>query len=313
MIDYTEILRQVRVALQADDYPAAIHGLEQAAQLAAESGDRAAEGRHLGNLALLYYRTGAVERALAYFEQALANARAEDDRVTEDGLLGNIGNIMRELGRYDDAIAYLNQALLIAQEIGDARGRGIWLGNLALVYDDLRMPEQAATLHEQSVHVARQLHDQRGLALRLVNLGHSYLALGNDLRALGAFEDAALIYRELGDRAGLFGCLSLVGSLHNGLAQRATTRAALMTHGQAAINGHRQALELALEFGDDGESAALLLALGEISTLLGDVTNAVAYLESSARYYAVIGADDQASILGEMIAGLRASQEPDAG
>ena len=102
------VLRRVRLALQTGDYPTAIQGLESAAQTAREAGDRAGEGRHLGNLGLIYHRLGLMEQALQAFHRALLSARADGDRLTEDGLLGNMGNILRELGRYEDALSYLD-------------------------------------------------------------------------------------------------------------------------------------------------------------------------------------------------------------
>jgi len=116
------LLRDVRLALQKDDYPTAIASLEKAAQIAGESGDIGMEGRHLGNLALLYYRLKQPHKALEYFEQALALARKDEDRTTEGGLLGNVGNILREMGRHEEAYEYLSQALIIADEIDDRRG-----------------------------------------------------------------------------------------------------------------------------------------------------------------------------------------------
>src|SRR5689334_16252949 len=89
MTDQVQLLRQVRLALQNDDFESAIDALQQAAALARESGDSAGEGRHLGNLALIYYRVQRPDKALHYFEHALASARADGDRLTEDGILGN--------------------------------------------------------------------------------------------------------------------------------------------------------------------------------------------------------------------------------
>src|SRR5688500_14478275 len=104
MTDQIQLLRQVRLALQNDDFESAINALQQAAALAREAGDGAAEGRHLGNLALIYYRVQRPDKALQYFERALISAREDGDRLTEDGILGNMGNILREVGRHDDAI-----------------------------------------------------------------------------------------------------------------------------------------------------------------------------------------------------------------
>lgn len=198
MANSGQLQRQLRIALQNGDYAEAIACLEQAAAAAHEAKDRAAEGRHLGNLALIYNRLQRPDMALRYFQQALALARAEGDRITEDGLLGNMGNILRELRHFDEAIEHLNQALLIAQEIGDVRGRGIWLSNLGLVYDDLEQPAKAADYHAQSVVIARQLQDWRGLALRLEKLGNTLLNTGNHEESLQCFVEAYQLYEALG-------------------------------------------------------------------------------------------------------------------
>ncbi|NJL94543.1 MAG: hypothetical protein HC915_12885 [Anaerolineae bacterium] len=48
-----ELLRQVRLALQGNRYEDAITYLKQTVDLAHKAGDLGAEGRHLGNLALI--------------------------------------------------------------------------------------------------------------------------------------------------------------------------------------------------------------------------------------------------------------------
>ena len=75
--DLAQLLRTVRLALQQENYPEAINALEQAVALATEAGDHAAQARHLGNLALIYYRGGQPDAALAAFDQALTNARTD--------------------------------------------------------------------------------------------------------------------------------------------------------------------------------------------------------------------------------------------
>lgn len=201
MVNQTELLRAVRLALQHNDLDGARRGLEQAVELARQTGDRAAEGRHLGNLALIYYRGGAVDAALDCFQIALAIARELGDRFTEEGLLGNIGGVLRDLGQYDTARAYLNAALLIAQEIGDDRGRGIWLTNLALTALDEGDYPEAVELLVEGVRIARQIGDQRGLAARLEHLVTAYTR-GETRFApywLEHLREAYAIYSHLGD------------------------------------------------------------------------------------------------------------------
>jgi tetratricopeptide (TPR) repeat protein len=307
MIEQAQLLRQVRLALQNGDYPLAIQGLEQAVLLAQQADDHALEGRHLGNLALIYYRLGHAEQALDYFDRALASARADDDRTTENGLLGNIGNILRELGRYEEAIDYLNQALLIAQEIGDDRGRGIWLGNLGLVYDDLGRQQDAIPLHEQSIVIARQLHDLRGLVARLGNVGNSYVSRGEHEKALVYFKEATLIYRDLGDKSALAQRLGIVGNLYATLARQKVEASGgrlveeALRNYTMALDYYRQTLIIAQELGDQSSIVELIKAMGGISAEIGDQEGAVVYFQIARQQYDALNLPEQVSELDEII------------
>jgi tetratricopeptide (TPR) repeat protein len=292
-VDQVQLLRQVRLALQNQDYPEAIRSLKQAAKLAHDAGDVATEGRHLGNLALIYYRTGRPDKSLQYFERALAAARADGDRVTEDGILGNMGNILRELGRYDEAIEYLNQALLIAQEIGDVRGRGIWLGNLGLVYDDLGQPKEAVDLHEQSVFIARQLRDQRGLASRLGNLGNSYAALGDFTTALKVFHEAVGVYRELGDKREWALRLGIIGNIYSELGRRSPSDFEAKMCFDLALDAYKQTLDLARELNDTFTQAELLSSLGNVYGNMGEYDLAIEHFHAAYQRYTELGLTDR--------------------
>lgn len=291
--DQIQLLRQVRLALQNQDYPQAIRGLKQAAKLAHDAGDESTAGRHLGNLALIYYRVGQPERALQYFERALKTARDEGDRVTEDGLLGNMGNILRELRRYDQAIDYLNQALLITQEIGDLRGRGIWLGNLGLVYDDLAKPQEAVPLHEQSVFVARQLRDQRGLASRLGHLGNSHLAQGDFTTALKVFHEAVGIYRELGDKREWALRLGIIGNIYSELGRLSPSDFEAKMCFDLAMDSYKQTLELARELGDAATEAELLSSMGNVYGNMGSYDLAIEHFQTAYQLFADLGLTDR--------------------
>ncbi|NWF70928.1 MAG: tetratricopeptide repeat protein [Chloroflexi bacterium] len=302
MSESAQLLRQVRLALQNQDYPLAIRCLEQAVEIAHSLGDTSAEGRHLGNLGLIYYRIGQAEKALEYFELALARARAEHDRATEDGLLGNMGNILRELKRYDAALEYLNQALLIAQEIGDVRGRGLWLGNLGLLYDDLKQYAKAAELHAQAAEIARQLQDARGLVTRLGNLGQSRVATADYAAALEAFREAAKLCEELGDASALMRRLSTVGDVQYEMARAAVSddeRSRLL---HAAMESYRYALDTTAALGDGTghtpeqirlHQAQLLRAIGVVLADLGQTQRAAECFAAAARFFGLLGMESQ--------------------
>lgn len=297
MNDALQLQRRLRVALQNDDHEAAIACLHEAVELAHRAGDRAAEGRHLGNLALIYNRLGYPEDALKAFEQALMLVRAEGDRVTEDGLLGNMGNILRELGRYAEAEEYLNTALHIAAEIGDVRGRGIWLSNLGLVYDDLGQPERAVEYHSQSIGVARQLRDQRGLAGRLRKLSDSFLAVGNPVEALKCLGEALTIYTAIGDQQEMLAGLVAGAHIHLNLGEQAAAPQTAHIYYQNALDYYRHAQGLARALNDRMTEARLLAASGEVLIVMSNYPEAQAQLRAAHALYSSLGsAEGQAAV-----------------
>ncbi|MFN8529358.1 MAG: tetratricopeptide repeat protein [Anaerolineae bacterium] len=308
MIDQGQLLRQVRLALQSENYQTAIYWLEQAINAAVLEGDVSAAGRHKGNLALIYYRLGQREKALECFQQALASARDESDRATEEGLLGNIGNIMREVGRHGEALSYLRQALKMSDEIDDVRGRGIWLSNLGLVYDDLERPEDAIPFHEQAIAIARDIQDMRGLAARLGNLGNSYVTKGDLLIALTYFAESAGIYRKIADHHALAQRLGVMGNLQAKIGRAAADEATKMDHLRRALGLYEETLALARGFKDASSEAELLRAMGGIAADMYDDNAAVEYWRSAGKIYRQMGQNEQTHVIASMLSGLRRSR-----
>jgi tetratricopeptide (TPR) repeat protein len=297
MTDQIQLLRQVRLALQNDDFASAIDALQQAAALARDSGDSAGEGRHLGNLALIFYRVQRPDKALQYFERALTSARADGDRLTEDGILGNMGNILREVGRHDEAITYLNQALLIAQEIGDVRGRGIWLSNLGLVYDDLNRYEEAIEVHQESVNVARIMRDQRGLASRLGNLGNTFLIGGNSSEALKCFHEVVAIYKELGEKGEAALRMGIIGNINSELGRSAPNDFEATFYYGLALDAYRDTLIMAQELDDRVGEGDLLASMGNVYGNMGDYDQAINHFTAALDIFGALGVQERIDYL----------------
>ncbi len=296
-----QALQQVRQALQNEDYEQAISGLLQSTELARAMNDPAAEGRHLGNLALIYYRTKRPDLALQCFEQALTLARADNDRLTEDGILGNMGNILRELGRHEEAITYLNQALLIAQEIGDTRGRGIWLSNLGLVYDDLQKYGEAIELHRESVNVARQMRDQRSLVSRLGNQGNSHLANAQHTEAIKCFHEVVSLYKTLGNSAEAALRLGIIGNIYNDLGRKAGTDFEARFYYELARDTYIETLKLAQEVGDRVGEGDLLTSIGMVYGNMGEYEQAINHFTAAHQIFAAMNIGDRLPYLEENI------------
>ncbi len=279
--EQTQLLRQVRLALQDHDYATAIAGLERIIAMASAREDWSAAARHMGNLALTYYRYQQPQRAVECFGQAIQYARRDHDKLTENGLLGNMGNVLRELGYFDEAVRCLNQALLIAQEIGDQRGRGIWLTNLGLVYDDMRQPQQAADLHAQAVEVARQLHDTPNLASRLGHLGNSLIAQNRAEEALPYFQEAAALYHSVGKESEYALRLGIIGNLYAHLGRAASPAPSAFMHFANALESYQTAAQLADKLNDHVSTAELLKSIANVLVEIGQIDEAKAYLQSA--------------------------------
>ena len=296
MLDSKEqvrLLRDVRLALQNDDYLTAIASLEKASKIAGDSGDIGMEGRHLGNLALLYYRLKQPHKALENFERALKLAREDKDRATEDGLLGNMGNILREMGRFQEAYDYLKQALEIAEEIDDTRGQGIWLANMGLLYDDVKQLDEALSCHQESVAVARELHDMRGLAMRLGNLGNTHVSLGDYEQGIEVFKEAITLFEQLNDKQGLALRLGVIGNLFAELGRKASTNEDVYTYSTQALDYYRKTLDIAQELGDPLSQAELLRSMGHVLVNIDLVQESIEHLKLSRDLFKQLGDADK--------------------
>lgn len=302
MMDQTQLLRQVRQALQTGDYQKAVEALKTAAEIAHREQDRGAEGRHLGNLALIYYRMGQPERALIFFQKALTFARAEQDQLTESGLLGNIGNIQRELGRYQEAKIHLEQALKIAEQNEDLRGRGIWLGNLGLVYDDLGESAQALPLHQSSVEIARHLQDQRGLAARLANLATCLTGLSHWQQAIEVCEESWAISETLGDVSEVLKRCEQAGNLYSQWASTVTNRSEAHQYFKAADARYQHGLTFSEKTQQPEQAARFWMLKGHALGNSQQFQQAISAYQAAYRLFDSLGIEGPLDDLRDSIA-----------
>ena len=92
-------------------------------------GDRAEEGKVLGNLGAAFYSLDQHKKAIEFFTKSLNISRELGDRDREGVALGNLGAAFCKLGQYDKAIEFHTKHLNISRElaIGDRTGEGMSL------------------------------------------------------------------------------------------------------------------------------------------------------------------------------------------
>ncbi len=224
----------------------AIELYEQVLAITLEIGDRLGEGTTLGNLGDAYLDLGEPRRAIELFEQRLAIARAIGDHRGKANTLGNLGNAYATLGEPRRAIEFYEQRLAMARELGDRLEEGSALGNLGVAYKNLGEPRRAIELYEQHLAIAREIGDRRGEGNTLGNLGNACAALGEPQRAIKHFEQQLAIAREIGDRRGEGITLGNLGVTYEKLGEP-----------RRAVEHYEQHLAIAREIGDRrGEATA---------------------------------------------------------
>jgi len=121
--------------------------------------DRAAEGRHLGNLGNAYCSLGKYRRTIEYHEKSLAIAREIGDRQGEGHVLDTMGTAYYSLGDYRRAIEYYEKHLAIAREMGDRPGEALALGNMSLALWRLDKKSEAISRAEASLKIHEEIED----------------------------------------------------------------------------------------------------------------------------------------------------------
>jgi tetratricopeptide (TPR) repeat protein len=244
-------------------------------------GDREAEGRHLGNLGIVYKNLGEPRRSIELHEQRLTIAREIGDRKGEGSALGNLGVTYKTLGEPRRSIGFYEQQLIIVREIGDRRGEGNALGNLGLAYATLGELRRAIEFYEQALVIDREIGDRRGEGSDLGNLGIAYKNLGEPRRAFEFLEQHLTLAREIGDRRGEGNALGNLGLAY-----------ATLGESRRAIEFYDQQLTIARETADRISEVNASWNLGLSLAKEGDLTRAIDLMQVRVDYLLEIGHPD---------------------
>ncbi len=188
----------------------AIACYEQSLPIFREFGNRIGEGQTLNNLGNVYQQQGRWEEAIACFEQDLATCREFDDRIGEGGTLTNLGNVYQQQGRWEEAIACFEQSLLLFRELKARLEEAITLSNLGVVYEGQGHWEEAIACFEQSLVIRREAGNRVGEGETLINLALFYNRQGNSAAALRWVRQALQVLETTQDTRAIARARSLV-------------------------------------------------------------------------------------------------------
>ncbi|XP_051787550.1 G-protein-signaling modulator 1b isoform X1 [Erpetoichthys calabaricus] len=170
--------------------------------LVKELGDRAAQGRALGNLGNTQYLLGNFTEAIAFHRERLSIAKEFGDRAAERRAYSNLGNAHIFLGEFSVATDYYRKTLQLSRQLKDQVMEAQACYSLGNTYTLLQQYEKAVDYHLKHLCIAQELADRVGEGRACWSLGNAYVSLGNHRKALQFVRKHLEISCEIGDRNG---------------------------------------------------------------------------------------------------------------
>ena len=217
-----------------------------------------------GALAVLYGKSGSMDKAIDYENQALKIWRAAGDRNGEAFTLNFIGYFYSETPEKQKAIDSYLLALPLQQATGDTRGQIVTLNSLGNLYYSTGNKQKALEAYQQDLALAHDLDDRLAEATALKDIGFIIHENGDDKLALEGFEQAVQFWRDAKDDASAAALLESMSPLHFALGQR-----------QKAVDDFVEAMSLWHETSDTLSEAKALVGLGSLYDDMGDRQNAL--------------------------------------
>jgi CHAT domain-containing protein len=292
------------------NFDEAIVRFKEASKIGREAGDRMLEGATLNNLSLVYDELGDYQTSLAQYRQVLSIYSDTDFPRGISDTLGNIGGVHLLLGHYSKAADFYLQALEISKELNSVPSMSQDHGNLGFSYTGMGQTEIALKHFDQALKLAQDagMRQEQGVWLRgkanaQIKAGRYDLGLVNHRAALD-------IYTEVDARALLLEALHDMGQLHLQLGDptsadryfqramelaRSTGVSRAITSNQialgdlqyrhqqieAAVALYEQALQRALQSGEQGLQTSALLRLATINLNLERFDDARQQIENA--------------------------------
>ncbi|VVB93053.1 Photosystem I assembly protein Ycf3 [uncultured archaeon] len=165
----------------------------------------------LGNIGIVYQIKGALDKALEYYESAL---KLNEELGNKEGIarnLVNIGIFYRNKGELDKALEYYESALKLDEELEDKKGMASDFSNIGVVYGVKEELDKALEYFEKASKLSEELKIKEGMAIQFGNIGNVYRLKGELDKALEFSERALKIFKERGNRIQIAQTLMNIG------------------------------------------------------------------------------------------------------
>ena len=232
--------------------------------------DKQEKTKILGELGVIFYYLGELDRAFEYLEKAL---KLQDGLRSKEGLaanLRNIGNVYQAKGELEKALEYYEKALELDEELGRKEGIAIQLVNIGNVYAIKGELEKALEYYDKALELDKEFGRKEGIAKDLGNIGSLYLTKGELEKALEYYEKALELEKGLGRKSVMAADLGNIGIVYR-------TKGEL----EKALEYYEKALELDEELGRKEGIAIRLGNIGNVYAIKGELEKALEYYDKA--------------------------------
>ena len=180
---------------------AALAVWRESARLAHSIGDSAGEGSALGNIAVAFYRDGALDSAEAYLVMSSTIAERIGDRRARLNALGTLATVAKDRHDLAHARALYERTLALRDGIGDDRGAASDENNLGLVAQELGDTAGARRRFQAALERNRRAGRTSIASDNLTNLANLATLRGDYVGAARMYREAISIRHAAGERA----------------------------------------------------------------------------------------------------------------
>jgi tetratricopeptide (TPR) repeat protein/TolB-like protein len=173
---------------------------EEAREIYAEAGDRAALGGTLNMIGIVAWDRGDLEKARTNFDEALNIRRQVGHRSGVAASLHNLGGVHAEQGDLDGARRSLEEALATNQDLGNRRGMAVDSMDLAYVLEARADLTEAKKLAARGFALATEVGDKTGAADAETRLAEVLRDEGDLAGAEARCREALPVLRQTGTR-----------------------------------------------------------------------------------------------------------------
>jgi tetratricopeptide (TPR) repeat protein len=232
--------------------------------------DKEEKAKIQGELGVIFYYLGELDKASEYYEKAL---KLEETLETKEGMaavLGNIGAAYFTKGELDKALKYFEKALKIFEDLGIKEGMANQLGNIGALYFSKGELDKASGSYKKALKIFEESGIKEGIVTLLGNIGALYFTKGEPDKALEYLRKVLELHEVFGSKEGLAKNFENIGTLYS-----------IKGELDKALEYYEQALGIFGNMGMRIEIARTLMNIGDVFVQKGDKERALEYYQKA--------------------------------